>query len=202
MVLARPTGRGFPAAMVFLSLTGLVAFRSALPAPTLNPIAVVDGAPRVLTGTVLFPVFAPAPTTTTTAVPAPVAVRPAPGPITGVFHERRRGHAHLGIDIDGETGDDVRAAFTGIVLIAGSPPQGYSGYGNIVLIAHDRGLTTMYAHLSSTAVGVGQRVAAGDRVGAMGCTGSCTGSHLHFEVRFGGTPVDPTDYLPGGWPSG
>jgi murein DD-endopeptidase MepM/ murein hydrolase activator NlpD len=199
MVSARPPGRGFPAAMVLLSLTGLVAFRSALPAPTLDGIAVVDRAPEVLAGTALFPAFAREPaTTTTTTAPAPVAVRPAPGPITGVFHERRRGHAHLGIDIDGESGDDVRAAFPGTVLVAGSPPQGYSGYGTIVLLAHDRGLTTLYAHLSSTAVAVGQAVVAGDRVGGMGCTGSCTGSHLHFEVRFGGTPVDPTDYLPSG----
>jgi murein DD-endopeptidase MepM/ murein hydrolase activator NlpD len=197
MVSARPSGRGFPAAMVLMSLTGLVAFRSAVPAPTLDPIAVVDHAPQLLSGTVLFPVLLPAPTTTTTA-PGPAAVRPAPGPITGVFHERRRGHAHTGIDIDGESGDDVRAAFEGVVLAAGAAPRGYSGYGTIVLVAHGGGFTTLYAHLSGVAVGVGQGVAAGDRVGAMGCTGSCTGSHLHFEVRFGDTPVDPTDYLPSG----
>ena len=194
MVLARPSGRGFPAAMVLLSLTGLVAFRSALPAPTLDPIAVVDRAPEVLAATVIFPARSPAPTTTTTT--ARIAVRPAPGPVTGVFHERRRGHAHLGIDIDGETGDDVRAAFAGMVLVAGPPPQGFSGYGTIVLIGHPNSVTTLYAHLSRVSVGVGQAVDAGDVVGAMGCTGSCTGSHLHFEVRVGNTPVDPTPYLP------
>jgi murein DD-endopeptidase MepM/ murein hydrolase activator NlpD len=193
---ARPSGRGFPAAMVLLSLTGLVALRSALPAPSVNPITVVNHAPQVLAGAVIVPALPSRPTTTT--VPAPVAVRPAPGTVTGVFHERRRGHVHQGIDIDGETGDDVRAAFTGVVLVAGSPPQGHSGYGTIVVIAHDRGLTTLYAHLSSVAVGVGQAVVAGERIGAMGCTGSCTGAHLHFEVRFGDTPVDPTDYVPSG----
>jgi murein DD-endopeptidase MepM/ murein hydrolase activator NlpD len=123
-------------------------------------------------------------------------VRPAPGPVTGVFHERRRGHSHLGIDIDGESGDDVRAALAGIVLVAGSPPRGFSGYGTIVLIGHPDGLATLYAHLSRVGVGVGTAVGAGDLVGAMGCTGSCTGPHLHFEVRFGNTPVDPMAYLP------
>jgi murein DD-endopeptidase MepM/ murein hydrolase activator NlpD len=181
--------------MVLLSLTGLVAFRSAVPAPTLDPITVVDRAPGALAAAgVIFPARWPAPTTTT--APAPLVVRPAPGPVTGVFHERRRGHVHLGIDIDGESGDDVRAALAGIVLVAGSPPPGFSGYGTIVLIGHPDGLATLYAHLSRVGVGVGTAVGAGDLVGAMGCTGSCTGPHLHFEVRLGNTPVDPVVYLP------
>lgn len=189
MVLARPSGRGFPAAMVALSLTGLLTFRSALLVPSTAPVSVVERGPQLLAG--VFP-FAPPPR------PAPTAVvlRPAPGPVTSRFHEPRRGHAHTGIDVDGETGDAIRAASEGMVLVAGSAPRGFSGYGTIVLIAHAAGVTTLYAHLSRVSVAPGRRVAAGDVVGAMGCTGSCTGSHLHFEVRFADVPIDPERYLP------
>jgi murein DD-endopeptidase MepM/ murein hydrolase activator NlpD len=197
MVSARPRGRGFPAAMVFLSLTGMVAFRSALPVSSLDAVAVVDRGPEALAATILWPLPAPS-TTTTTIAPPVVAVRPAPGPVTGEFHERRRGRIHLGIDIDGETGDDVRAASAGHVLVAGQALPGFSGYGTVVLIGHPNGVTTLYAHLSAVTVHVGQRVHAGDVLGAMGCTGSCTGAHLHFEVRFGGTAIDPGPYLPSG----
>ena len=132
------------------------------------------------------------------SAPHTVVVRPAPGRVTSPFHERRRGHAHAGIDIDGETGDPVRAASAGSVLIAGLSPSGYAGYGTIVLIGHAAGVTTLYAHLSRVSVAPGQKVAAGDVIGAMGCTGSCTGSHLHFEVRLADIPIDPERYLPSG----
>ena len=62
-------------------------------------------------------------------------------------------------------------------------------------IRHDDGLVTMYAHLSSTLVRVGQRVERGRLIAHAGCTGSCTGAHLHFEVHMGGRPVDPARYL-------
>jgi murein DD-endopeptidase MepM/ murein hydrolase activator NlpD len=124
-----------------------------------------------------------------------MVARPAPGPITGAFHERRRGRAHQGVDIDGETGDPVRAAAAGVVLASGTGVKGFSGYGTIVIVAHVEGMTTLYAHLSRVSVLAGQPVRAGDIVGAMGCTGSCSGSHLHFEVRLDNVPVDPARFM-------
>jgi murein DD-endopeptidase MepM/ murein hydrolase activator NlpD len=191
MVSARPSGRGFPAAIVALVLIGLLSFRSALLVPDAPSVAVVDRAPTLLAG--IFP-FAQVPA----ADRGPVVVRPAPGRVTSSFHEARRGHAHQGVDIDGETGDPVRAASAGTVVVAGPTPRGFSGYGTIVVIVHTVGVTTLYAHLSRIAVKPGEAVEAGDLVGLMGCTGSCSGSHLHFEVRFGDVPIDPERYLPSG----
>ncbi len=121
-------------------------------------------------------------------------VRPAPGKVTGPFGERRRGHSHPGIDIDGTTGDPVVAAATGTVAHAGPAPKGYGGYGQTVIIDHGN-FQTLYAHLSRIDVVVGQPATAGDGVGAIGTTGSVTGSHLHFEVRVDGRPVDPATVM-------
>ncbi len=98
---------------------------------------------------------------------------------------------HTGIDISAGSGTPIRAAESGTVLIAG----GYGGYGNAVVIDHGGGLATLYAHQSSLAVSAGQTVARGDVVGYVGCTGFCTGPHLHFETRENGVPVDPMKYL-------
>jgi murein DD-endopeptidase MepM/ murein hydrolase activator NlpD len=85
----------------------------------------------------------------------------------------------------------VWAADNGTVTFAGV----MSGYGNVIVIDHGGGLATTYNHLSAFAVGVGQSVGRGQQVGNVGCTGYCTGPHLHFEVRINGTPVDPMPYL-------
>jgi murein DD-endopeptidase MepM/ murein hydrolase activator NlpD len=124
--------------------------------------------------------------------------RPASGARTGWFGEGRRTHRHTGIDFDGETGDPVVAAGSGIVVHAGWAPTGYDGYGQMVLIDHGNGVQTLYAHLSRIRVHVGQVLNPGDDVGAIGTTGSVTGSHLHFEVRLGGRPVNPAPWLAGG----
>jgi murein DD-endopeptidase MepM/ murein hydrolase activator NlpD len=71
----------------------------------------------------------------------------------------------------------------------------YGGYGRAVVIDHGGGITTLYAHQSQMAVSVGQTVDRGQVVGHVGCSGSCTGPHLHFEVRKSGVPVDPLGYL-------
>lgn len=74
--------------------------------------------------------------------------------------------------------------------------HGHWGYGHYIIIRHADGSETLYAHLSAIYVSLGQTVAQGEPVGAIGCTGWCTGPHLHFEVRIGGVPVDPLLYLP------
>jgi murein DD-endopeptidase MepM/ murein hydrolase activator NlpD len=98
---------------------------------------------------------------------------------------------HTGIDINGSSGAPIAAAATGRVILA----QTYGGYGRAVVIDHGGGLATLYAHQSQIAVSVGQSVDRGQLVGYVGCSGSCTGPHLHFEVRKNGAPVDPLDYL-------
>ncbi|MBK6833417.1 MAG: M23 family metallopeptidase [Bacteroidetes bacterium] len=111
---------------------------------------------------------------------------PCKGGVTSDFGWRRR-RPHYGTDIDLETGDTVVAAFDGRVRIA---KFNNGGYGNCVVIRHNNGLETVYAHLSKLLVEPGQEVASGTVIGLGGNTGHSFGSHLHFEVRFLGKPVD------------
>lgn len=99
----------------------------------------------------------------------------------------RRYRYHFGIDINLETGDSVKCAFDGKVRIA----QYSKSYGYLVVVRHDNGLETYYAHLSKLLVKPGQEVEAGNLLGLGGNTGHSHGSHLHFEVRFRGQPIDP-----------
>lgn len=122
-------------------------------------------------------------------------VRPSSGGRTGWFGERRRSHRHGGIDFDGETGDPVVSAGSGIVVYSGWAPEGYGGYGQMVLIDHGEGITTLYAHLSRIDVPVGAAVQPGEGIASIGTTGSVTGSHLHFELRVGGRPVNPANWI-------
>src|SRR2546427_340430 len=107
-------------------------------------------------------------------------------------------HFHTGIDLVEPFGSPVYAADDGVVALVGSSS---SGYGNFVVIAHSGGLDTLYGHLSTGLVKVGDRVTQGQAVGLEGSTGNSTGAHLHFELRINQRPVDPTPYLPPGPPS-
>ena len=108
-------------------------------------------------------------------------------PITSGF-TFRWGRWHFGVDLDLETGDSVRAAFDGVMRI--SKWDG-GGYGNYLLVRHYNGLETLYGHLSKPLVPVGTFVKAGQVIGLGGSTGRSTGSHLHFEVRYEGNPINP-----------
>lgn len=109
-------------------------------------------------------------------------------PITSGF--KFRGHRwHYGTDLDLETGDSVRAAFDGVVRI--SKWDG-GGYGNYLLVRHYNGVETLYGHLSRPLVTPGTFVKAGDVIGLGGSTGRSSGSHLHYEVRYEGNPIDPS----------
>jgi murein DD-endopeptidase MepM/ murein hydrolase activator NlpD len=118
---------------------------------------------------------------------------PVSGPVTSEFGDARRGHSHAGMDISAPIGTAVTAAACGTVSVRGQQ----SGYGNIVCITHTSEFSTCYAHLSAFAVGSGQVVRTGQVIGYVGCTGSCTGPHLHFETRVNGTAQNPRRYLGG-----
>lgn len=116
---------------------------------------------------------------------------PVSGPITSPFGPRW-GSFHPGIDIGVPEGTPIHAAAAGTVIYCGWE----SGYGNLVVIDHHNGLATAYAHQSRIAVSCNENVAQGQVIGYSGCTGYCTGPHVHFEVRVNGAPVDPIPYLP------
>lgn len=103
---------------------------------------------------------------------------------------------HQGIDIDqtAQPGAPMRAAHDGVVLFAGGDPC--CSYGYYVTVVSPSGMVTLYAHLEAIDVTSGQTVRQGERLGGAGCTGRCTGVHLHFEVSVDGVPRDPLDYLP------
>jgi murein DD-endopeptidase MepM/ murein hydrolase activator NlpD len=117
---------------------------------------------------------------------------PVSGPISSYF---TAGHP-LGIDIDlySNDGAPIAAAKGGTVSFAGGNPC--CSYGYYVVVDHGDGFQTLYAHLSGVAVGEGQYVEAGQLIGYGGTTGYSTGDHLHFEVHYGGSIVDPLGYLP------
>ena len=115
-------------------------------------------------------------------------------PICGIITSNygwRDNRMHKGMDIDLKRGDQVHAAFDGMVRIA----RYNGGYGNVVIVRHYNGLETVYAHLSKIKVKPGQVVIAGQTLGLGGATGHATGSHLHFEVRFKGHALNPANFI-------
>jgi murein DD-endopeptidase MepM/ murein hydrolase activator NlpD len=121
---------------------------------------------------------------------------PTSGPATSGFGSRLHPifdevRMHAGIDIPAPTGQAVYAVRDGVVRTAGDR----GGYGTTVVIDHGDGMSTVYAHLSAFAVAVGTWVQAGAHVGSVGSTGTSTGPHLHFEVRLGGVPNNPMNWL-------
>lgn len=113
-------------------------------------------------------------------------------PFQGTIHPRgkfgvRRGRRHQGVDIPLKTGDPVYATFTGKVRMS----KYFGAFGNLIVIRHDNGIETFYAHLSKRNVEVGDWVNAGDVIGLGGSTGRSTGPHLHFETRYNGFAFDP-----------
>jgi murein DD-endopeptidase MepM/ murein hydrolase activator NlpD len=98
---------------------------------------------------------------------------------------------HDGVDLAGDEGTEIHAAAGGVVKRSGE----LGGYGNAVEIDHGNGLTTLYAHASDLLVRDGDRVIPGQAIARVGHSGRATGPHLHFEVRVGGKPVDPSRAL-------
>jgi murein DD-endopeptidase MepM/ murein hydrolase activator NlpD len=101
------------------------------------------------------------------------------------------GAVHTGVDISGTTGTPVKAAADGVVDFA----EYSSGYGKLVVVEHGNSIETYYAHLSTIRVVAGQAIRRGEVIGLVGGTGRVTSPHLHYEVRRGGAPVNPYQYL-------
>ncbi|HEX3623278.1 MAG TPA: peptidoglycan DD-metalloendopeptidase family protein [Acidimicrobiales bacterium] len=117
---------------------------------------------------------------------------PAAGTVTSGFGYRW-GALHAGLDIANSVGTPIKAAKAGTVIVAG---WNDGGYGNWVIIDHGGGFSTLYGHMSKVRTSAGRSVKQGELIGDMGSTGNSTGPHVHFETRVGGTPQDPTRYLP------
>ena len=123
---------------------------------------------------------------------------PVEGILTGAFGDRLdpfngEGTFHSGLDISTTYGTPVRATGDGVVIVA----ERTAGYGMVVDVDHGRGIATRYAHLSGFTVVVGQAITGGEIVGHVGRSGRSTGSHLHYEVRVNGGPVNPSKFMRG-----
>jgi lipoprotein NlpD len=115
-------------------------------------------------------------------------------PLRGVLYGRfgKKGReAHDGIDLAAPAGTPIKAAADGTVLYAGEQ----RGYGQIAILEHEGALVTLYAHDQTIRAKPGQKVHRGEIIATVGESGRTTGPHLHFEVRKGGVPVNPLDYL-------
>jgi murein DD-endopeptidase MepM/ murein hydrolase activator NlpD len=131
-------------------------------------------------------------------------IRPVDGWISSSFGQRfhpifKRWIKHNGMDFAAPSGHKIRAADSGVVIVAGEKPQ-YRGYGKVTVIDHGlrkdgKRIATVYAHQSRILVHEGQMVKQGMEIGWVGSTGYSTGPHLHFEVRENGAPVDPARYI-------
>ncbi len=111
-------------------------------------------------------------------------------PLKGEFlsnYGMRRGRMHTGVDIRGKRGEEIYAAFDGVVRLS----RPYSGYGNVIVVRHYNGLETVYSHNHKNLVKVNQTVKAGEAIALAGRTGRATTDHLHFEVRIAGQVIDP-----------
>lgn len=120
---------------------------------------------------------------------------PADGIVSSPFGARWGGF-HPGVDIGSLHSLTVRAASAGRVVAEG-PAIGYEGYGNVVVLDLGGGFTTIYGHLARAIVRRGAEVTPGEVIGIAGCTGWCTGTHLHFELRDRGVPMDPMSLFGG-----
>ncbi len=164
--------------------------------PAANPKVAHNNAPP--SANLVTPAADPLPETAPTGTTGSSAVSfrwPVKGRISDAFGPKAAGGQNDGINITVPHGTPIKAAEDGVVAYAGSELK---GYGNLVLVRHSNGFVTAYAHASELAVKKGETVKRGQVIGKAGQTGNVTSPQLHFEVRKGATPVDPSQYLTGG----
>ena len=136
----------------------------------------------------------PAPAASGDGCTTGTASMPVKGTVTGRYGEGRGDHTHAGLDIAAPSGTPVHAAQCGTVTQSADKGD---GYGLMVCVRHAGSVTTCYAHLSASKVASSDDVKAGQTIGNVGCSGSCTGPHVHVEVRRNGQAEDPGPYLSG-----
>jgi murein DD-endopeptidase MepM/ murein hydrolase activator NlpD len=165
------------------------------------------GAPKTGNGPVLAgagkPVAAPtdashprtsAPATTSVPIQYAGALQwPVEAGLVSSEYGPRWGKIHKGMDIAADAGEPVYAIAAGEVIYAG---DGLRGYGNVVIVRHDKQMSSLYAHNSELKVHQGDQVAQGTLLALLGNTGHSTGPHVHFEIREGDTAIDPRGVLP------
>lgn len=172
--------------------------------PTVKPQGTPKVAPKIAqndappSANIVTPAADPLPETAPTGTTGATSTSfrwPVKGRISEGFGPKASGGQNDGINITVPHGTPIKAAEDGVVAYAGSELK---GYGNLVLVRHTNGFVTAYAHASELAVKKGETVKRGQVIGKAGQTGNVTSPQLHFEVRKGATPVDPTQYLTGG----
>ncbi|MDD2412984.1 MAG: peptidoglycan DD-metalloendopeptidase family protein [Bacteroidales bacterium] len=132
--------------------------------------------------------------TDTSYLPLASASAPYFHPVKGVVTSNfgwRRSRFHYGIDLNLNTGDTVYNAFKGVVRVT----KRSKSYGNVVVVRHDNGLETLYAHLHQIHVSSGDTISEGQCIGLGGNTGRSRGSHLHFEIRYLGAAICPLEII-------
>ena len=125
----------------------------------------------------------------------PEIIWPLRGRVSSLFGPRW-GRLHTGVDIAAPEGTPIRAVADGLVVSSGNNLDGYSKYGEIVVLQHGDEIQTYYAHNRKNSVKAGECVKSGEEIAEVGASGNATGYHVHFEIRKNGRPVDPLEYLP------
>lgn len=152
--------------------------------PSVSAISSLLSVPGIMTAT-----GAPKVTVTNRKVPKLEWPFPLNPPKSGISQAFRPGHT--GIDIYAPQGTPIKAAASGTVKLAEKNPEGFNGYGWIIILDHGDGISTWYAHCGGFAVKTGDKVKAGDTIGTVGMTGRTTGPHLHLELRVSASAVNP-----------
>lgn len=138
-------------------------------------------------------IYSFATTVITTVVPtsteqSPAWAYPVPGSTSTYSYGERHGRKHAGIDLKANAGAEIKSAFDGVVTTSSVSDR---NYGKLVIVRHDNGLETVYAHNSKNLVKDGDKVKAGDVIALVGSTGRSTAPHCHFEIRKDGQSIDP-----------
>jgi murein DD-endopeptidase MepM/ murein hydrolase activator NlpD len=134
-----------------------------------------------------------------TRITRPALVYPLMGPRLSSEYGKRKHPVlksvrhHHGVDLAAPEASPIRSIAAGQVIFA----DPYAGYGNLIVVKHENGMTSHYGHCHTIKTSIGARIKAGQIIGTVGSTGISTGPHLHFEVRMQGAPTDPEQLLPG-----